>query len=451
MRRTLASSVFVLLALEPAPGRSADRDLLLVALDAVPYAAAVEGTQALPEAFAAFHPPVPLISTFPSTTSVAFGEILAAHGLERSPGYEARFFDWERREKVGGGPISYRRIHFDWREFFDWNRKGPFRSFLAAVRPVRASVREIEAALERFVEASSPAYLIYIAPTDTALHVHGPEAAARVFAALGAALLRAHERRPARPFDTVVFSDHGIAGGQPLANVREDLQRALRAAGLALVDRLRRPRQVVMVPFGLVSSLELYTAREDEPTALAAAVGVAGVDLCARTTDRGWEVVDAAGAVEFERAERDGEPGWELAVRGSNPLGGDLEADAGGWLREDRATGLAADGLYPDPLRRIVRAFELVDNPASIVCSLAPGFMFGPRHTEWLARLGKGRLRWTHGALSREETLGFVMSDAAEWRPLAIVRAAEALAPFAATVRLARERPGEAELAASGD
>ncbi len=425
---------------------AAERDLLLIALDAVPYASALaahQGSDAVPELFTAFRQPVPLISTFPSTTSIALGEIFAAHGLERSPGYEARFFDWQRRRKVGGGPISYFRIHFPWREFFDWNRKGPFGSFLAAIRPIRASIREIETALGRFVESPAPVYLIYIAPTDTALHVHGPQSAQRVLAALDGALAAARARRSERPFDTVIFSDHGIAGGDPLVNVAKQVRRALRQAGLTPVRRLRRAGQVVTIPYGLVSSFELYAAPEDEEAAAKAAAQVPGVDLCARTSGRGWQVVDAKGSMEFERDDGDGEPRWWLASEGSNPLDLTLGQSFGGRIHDRDMIDLTRTSRYPDPLHRIARAFELVENPASVSCSLEPGFMYGPRHTELLARLGKGRLRWTHGALAREETLGFVMSDAAGWTPPGALRADQALAPFAERVRLGRSRAAE--------
>jgi hypothetical protein len=76
---------------------------------------------------------------------------------------------------------------------------------------------------------------------------------------------------------------------------------------------------------------------------------------------------------------------------------------------------------YPDPLYRLAGAFEAVGNPASIVCSVAPGFMFGAHSTERSARWTKGALRWTHGALHREASLGFIMaSDAVGLRPAAV-------------------------------
>jgi hypothetical protein len=85
---------------------------------------------------------------------------------------------------------------------------------------------------------------------------------------------------------------------------------------------------------------------------------------------------------------------------------------------------------YPDPLHRIAGAFELVQNPASVVCSLSPGRMYGRWATEWMARVGKGRLRWTHGALDRQASLGFVGSDVVSWRPGIGLRAADGLRHF---------------------
>jgi hypothetical protein len=58
-------------------------------------------------------------------------------------------------------------------------------------------------------------------------------------------------------------------------------------------------------------------------------------------------------------------------------------------------------------------AFVTVDNPASVVCSLAPGHMYGARATEHTAHWTKGALRWTHGALGRAASLGFLMTDRA--------------------------------------
>jgi hypothetical protein len=43
-----------------------------------------------------------------------------------------------------------------------------------------------------------------------------------------------------------------------------------------------------------------------------------------------------------------------------------------------------------------------------------------------------GHLKWTHGALEHDASLGFLMSDVPVWRPLGPVRFDHALAPFTA-------------------
>ena len=85
---------------------------------------------------------------------------------------------------------------------------------------------------------------------------------------------------------------------------------------------------------------------------------------------------------------------------------------------------------YPDALYRLGRAFNLVINPASVVCSVKPGFMFGALITEYVARATIGRLRWTHGALNRSSSLGFIMHDLPNWPRRDVVRFNEALAPL---------------------
>ena len=90
----------LLASIAPVVGEDSRPRTLLISLDAVPYWVVEEITD--PElgdeaVFQDFKGPVPLISTFPSSTSVALVGLLQPLGLEKSPGYEARFFDWEQR------------------------------------------------------------------------------------------------------------------------------------------------------------------------------------------------------------------------------------------------------------------------------------------------------------------------------------------------------------------
>ena len=406
---------------------------LVIAFDCLPYETAARvadpgrGDERL---LAGLRGPVPLISSFPSTTSIAFGGILGPLGLGRSPGYEARFFDRQRRKVVGGMLFSYFRIPFEWREFFDWNRRSPARRMLAAVRPARTTRRWFERAIAAFERSDKSMFFVYNGATDTLAHLAGPEAFEPVLADLEELLAEARERRS---FRAVLLSDHGLAGGEPLGNVFEPVKRALRDAGFRYRRRLRDPRDVALTPFGLVSSFELYTEAGVEPEVARAVVTVEGVDLCVRRSRDGWVVVNRGGEAEIRRRMTPAGAEWSYRVADGDPLG--YSELAGGSWRGDRWwLEATASHRYPDALHRLARSFDLVNNPASILCSTGRRWMYGARKTERAARLRNGRLRWTHGALERDATLGFLMSDDPRLPLDGPVRFDEALAPLAAGV-----------------
>jgi hypothetical protein len=404
---------------EPPRSVPAGRTLIIL-LDAVPYTAmarlawAGEASGGEEGLFRGFEPPRPLISTFPSSTSAALPGILGDRGLERSPGYEARFFDWERRQRRGGGVLSYFGITFPWREFFDWNRKGPVRNALHAAHPVRSGRREIRSALAAFEASGLETFTIYVADTDTAAHLRGPTGPDAILRELDAAL-RGVFARHGPGLRVVLLSDHGLAGGDRLRNVLPGVRQAVAEGGWRLAERLTDEHDVVLTPYGLVSSFEAYTAPSQAAAVSATLAGVAGVDLCAVPAAPGWRADAATYAVAFERRQGAAGTEWRWQARGTAEAGlagvlGEVAA-AGRWVPGSellKATGLAE---YPDPLYRLATAFEVVENPASVICSVSDGFMYGARATERTARWTKGALRWTHGSLGRDASLGFLMTN----------------------------------------
>lgn len=444
-QRTAARLLVLLASLAAAPTsaqKPAPRSLM-ISLDSIPYsvvAGLTEGVDGRPVYFSDFHPPVPLISTFPSSTSVAMGGILGPLGLEKSPGYEARFFDWDRRKARGGGLFSYFKVEFPWRTYFDWGRKGPAGSAIEAVRPIRSGIKRLNRAIDAFLDSDEDAYLIYIAATDTAAHILDPEALETLLIALDSMLREAREKSADRPFEVVVFSDHGIAGGEPLINTFKPIKRMLKKGGFRVVKTLAGPNDVVLTPFGLVSSFEAYSEPKIAPAVAQTLTGVAGVDLCAyRDVEESviW-ARDRSGLASFESRYQGGELQWRYRPQDSDPIEYRSlverlrpDGDAGSeWVADRDLLRLSADARYPDALYRLKTAFELVLNPATVVCSLESGYMFGAPRTAALARVGKGRLRWTHGALEREASLGFLMSDASDWEPPPVSRFDEGLLPF---------------------
>ncbi|MGH9777973.1 MAG: hypothetical protein ACRD5I_06140, partial [Candidatus Acidiferrales bacterium] len=81
-------------------------------------------------------------------------------------------------------------------------------------------------------------------------------------------------------------------------------------------------------------------------------------------------------------------------------------ADADGFIAEDNWLAATANHVYPDPLRRLWRAFGgLIRQPASVIVSLKDGYYTG---SLWLNLFAW--MQATHGSLRRAQSLGVVMS-----------------------------------------
>lgn len=424
---------------ESSQAASASPRTLIIALDAVPYDVVVRltapklGDQAL---FQGFRGPVPLISTFPSTTSLAFGGILEPFGLERSPGYEARFFDRQANRVRSGGLISYHKIKFPWRSFWNWKTRNLSAKLTNGVHPHRSSLRSIKRSLDEFAKSEKQVFFAYYDATDLVAHLKGPDALERVLRGLDEALKELRSSSP-RPFHVVLLSDHGMAGSTPLINVRRPVKRALKRAGFHLGKHLRRESDVVFTPYGLVSSFVLATQPGHEVEVAVAISAVEGVDLCAAAVeDDHWRIESERGRASIRRRSVAGEERWSYEASSGDPLRlsevlDSLGAKNGAWLTDEQWLDATLEVYFPDPLYRIARGFDLVENPASVICSVGEGYMYGAAVTSIASRLSVGPLRWTHGALHRQASLGFLMSDVPGWEPPKAARFNRALLPFA--------------------
>jgi len=436
----LLAAAPALLAQDPEPRT------LVFAFDAVPFDVIQRLTDpALGEAalFRDLGRPVELISTFPSTTSLAFSGILEPFGLEKSPGYEVRYYDRARNRIHGGGLVSYNKYPFPWRTFFDYKRNGLWGKLTEALKPVKRSREAIDEALEAFFQSDKKVFFAYTDATDLVGHMKTPPALDPVFVYLDAELREMKARHPDQPFRTVLYSDHGQAGGEPLFNVRRGVRKALKRGGYRLRRGLHRQDNVVIVPFGLVSSFVAFT-RDDQALPVAEAMASAkGVDLCALPHDGGWQVLGGRGRAQIRRRESDGDTLWSYDALAGDPLlylpiverlesdGHGQRADGLVWFRDQEWFEATDRAEYADALYRISRAFDLAENPASIACSVDIDSMYGAASTVFGSRLSLGRLRWTHGALLAWPSYGFLLSDVPELEHERPVRFDQALAPLA--------------------
>jgi hypothetical protein len=207
--------------------------------------------------------------------------------------------------------------------------------------------------------------------------------------------------------EVIVFSDHG---NDPRHYRRANLEGALERVGFRLERSLKSPASLVAPLYGLVGAAVLYTQPGREAAAAAAARAAHGVALTAYRRDAAVVVENNTGRARIERAgeryayrvETGDPPGLAstlLALEAGGLLDVDAAAEAAAWAEATAAHH------YPDPLRRMWRAFDAnVQQPASVVVSFEDGYYFGSPVLDFFAVL-----RATHGNLGAAQSLAFAL------------------------------------------
>jgi hypothetical protein len=419
---------------------TADVRTLLIGIDAIPYEVVRKltdpmlGEQAL---FKGLQGPVAVINAFPTGSYVAWTGLLRPLGVAKALGYEACHFDRQRAELRGC--FSLATVRAPWKQMFDWYLKGIARKAIAYGWPKKYSVSEMEQGFEAFEASDKKLFTMYIVSTDGLGHVYGPEGLSDFLRKLDQGLAELRERVPGEPFRTVIVSDHGMAGGEPLNNTWPQARDALTKAGFRVARSLRNDNDVVIVKFGLLSSFVLYTKKDIEAKVASVLVPVPGVDLCVLPHDQGWQVASARGDALIQRKQGPAGELWSYQILSGDPL--DYSSMVVGfkeraadetktWFPDEWWFDASKDHFYPDALYRLAEGFALVENPASMLCSNSPGYMFGSLLTERVAIPTVGSLKWTHGALYRDAPFGFLMSDIPDWPVVDVVRFDRALVPL---------------------
>jgi hypothetical protein len=443
--RSSALSLILLTSLLFADNAGAAARTLLIGVDAIPYDLVVKLTDpALGEKalFKGMRGPMAVINTFPSDSYVAWTGLLQPLGSAPALGYEACYF--KRVDLQLRGCFSLVKVPAPWRDVFDWSLQGLVRKGLAYGWPKSYSVHEVEQGLAAFMESDKQVFKMYVVSTDALGHIFGPDAQGEFLRALDRALQALREKYPQRPFHVVLISDHGMAGGKALKNTWLQIATTLAKAGFRVGNSIERNSDVTVVKFGLVSGFVTYTSSGAESEVASLLTSVPGVDLCATKDQSGWRVFSARGNALIARKAGRSEPLWSYRTLTGDPLGYEplvvaLRSQSGTprqqWFADSLWFEASKNHFYPDALYRIAEAFKLVENPASIVCSNSPGYMFGSLFTEYVSLPTIGPLRWTHGALYRDASLGFLMTDVPQWPISDLVRFDRALAPLAQLTR----------------
>lgn len=371
----------------PAPGSDPPRTLVL-AIDAIPYEVFADLQRE--GRFRAFFPASRLVAPFPSLTNVGFTAILRT---DPPLGYEDLYFDPERDAILGGAwdrlTGAYKEIApfhaaFDWEEPRLW---GAFVFYLPDRVREAELLRIEELLMDHARGAANPVagdddeLLLYMGSTDAVGHVGGREALRRHLLRVDRVLERYLAAGGGRN-RVVLLSDHAMSDSP---SRMFDLEAALGRAGYRLVEEIRDPRDVVAPAYGLVGSIQLYTAPGEEEAVARAIAAQEGADFAV------WRMAKPEDGRDRD-IPGDAPPDWRIGA-----------VDAAG----------SADPLdrpaeeYPMLRARISRALaDHTRNPADVLVSLHDGWHHGSAVFDRLVRIVG-----THGSARSTSSVGFLASN----------------------------------------
>ncbi len=379
-------------------------------LDGVPYSLMDEMWRQ--GHFRLFSRPGQMISTFPSLTDPAYYRIFHCG---RPYGYEAEFYDRTTGRQTSGTSFYLSGKNEAWVHGTD-HRISLIEDAVMYLWPAGVFHRELAACRKVYERKKNDNRLVlYLLSTDGICHMFPREQAKAQLALLDRWIEQiAYEARGRIEF--TMLADHGnnFAGCRYI-NIRH----ALKHDGLHVGKTLRKKGDVVAPWFGLINfgSVCCYGPAERD-RAVAAIRALDGVEAVAwRARDGQAGVTNRKGTAVIQRKIVGDEPFYSYKTKKGDPLG---LADTLAGLRAKglvRSDGFVSDDAWFDATKAsdlpyaVPRLYESlygdVRNPADIVISLADGYFYGdPSLTKWVTLIG------THGGLSRESSVSFLMSSA---------------------------------------
>ena len=347
-----------------------------------------------------FHPPSRVIAPYPGLTDLCMEDIL---GYVPCRGFEALYYD-RRARKLAGGTRAYltgknapyNRL-LDYRASMIWDGV----AYLYPWKVFRKEIHDAKRAFDRAKKQEVLAYFVSSAGVGTRRGAEGQRACLQRVEQLVLQVL--HETRGLTRI--TLLSDHGHSY---TPSKRIGIEAHLKGKGWRLTKRVRGPKDVVCVPFGLVTYASFGTSR---PAALAGDLaGLDGVEL-ATYAEKDAVVVLAPGGQRalvrrkkgaFRYEPRTGDP---LKLQ---PVLAKLPGGADAWHDADALLGATADHVYPAPLQRLWRThFALAESPPDVTVSLADTCFYG--NTTFS---GAVTIASTHGSLNRRNSVTFIMSTA---------------------------------------
>jgi hypothetical protein len=357
-----------------------------------------------------------MVSTFPSTSDVAWTEIFGDRPL---PGYQRTYFSEAANKQIA---IDGVRTSMEHERQMHWQVQDGFLRAMGYVFPSQMYDYEVSEMIKHVRDAGDVEgnYYAYIRASDDAQHLNRD-----IFGMLcrldrQLQELRAdYKKREGRDLEIVILSDHG--NNHAGRGKRVEIRAFLTKAGYRITKSLENPKDVVLPTTGIESWVEVHNLPGDTGQLAQLLTHLEGVDVVtARVPDDTNHFLimnsrDEQAVIEwnpernaFRYSPEQGDPiNYQPVVdelKRKNLLDGKGFATADAWMAETLAH------RYPLALERVARGLTQVTlNPATILISLKNGYI----HDGWLVNEGSElvSLGGTHGALDDLNSDGIVLCN----------------------------------------
>jgi len=398
---------------------------LLIALDGVPF----EVVQELYEGghFRLFYPPARVICCFPSMTDLALADLF---GGGRCQGFQALYFERQANRLSDGNAVYLSGENSPWLSQVAY-RCPIWLDTLVYLSPETVFSHELRRFWETSRRVEAGEVCVYSVGT-AGLGTRGGRAAIREYLITVDRLCEqiVHERRGRVKLTLTADHGHNLVESRLIS-----FDHLLASAGYRKSRSLRDRRDVVVIEYGLVTYAEFHTL---DPAGLAEVLRRhEDVEFaCYRAGDA--VVVCNRNGVGLIRRQSNGfvyepaptDPLHLLPVIERLQQEGKVSPD--GAIEDAALFAATVDHEYPDPLRRVFRAFDgLVENPPDVIVNLRDGACHGSGFFHGAV----GRVASTHGSLNRRNSTTFALTMLGD---LPSALRTEDLLP---TLRELRERP----------
>ena len=357
-----------------------------------------------------------VVSTFPSTSDVAWTDIFGNHPL---PGYQRTYFS-----AAANSLISYNGVTttVEYERQMDWQVESSFIRSMGYIYSAHTFEYEVHELIKNFWNARTKDgnYYAYMRSSDDAQHLDRNIFSLLLLLDKQLQDLRArYKALEGRDLQIVILADHGHnhAGSGQRVKIRSFLEKA----GYRIAQSIADPKDVVLPTAGIEDWVEIHNSPAETEKLAQLLTHLKGVDvLTARIPDQTnrFLVMNSKGergVIEWNSAKNacrytteNGDPlnyrPVVEALKGRNLLDADGFAPADAWM------AASLTNHYPVALERIARGLTRnVLNPATILISLDNQYV----NAGWLVKEGSRLEAYgsTHGGLDELNSDGILLSN----------------------------------------